>query len=313
MDTQNNLQRVGDVTLRDLARGVGRYRSVLMLFLAVVLVALALPGNSPATKTASSGLVPGAAAAPGVGGATVAATDTTLDTTPGAAGTTATAAGAAAKAAAAKTTNAATPGAPRTAPAGVGTGVAAGADPNCDAATGRVKFPSVYAPPCVPRYSGNNGGATSAQGVTADKITICSRHSAATPQGQAIAAALGDTDTDQQIADTTAGMIKLFESHYQTWGRHFDVVQFDATGTDEAAYKADAITCAKKIKGFMSWGSPGDAYTNELVADGVLCYCTVTLPADFYQKRAVRLGHGPPRRESGVRDARRDDRQADRL
>ena len=31
---------------------------------------------------------------------------------------------------------------------------------NCDTTTGRIKFPSVYAPPCVPEATGSNGGAT---------------------------------------------------------------------------------------------------------------------------------------------------------
>src|SRR5712692_2524807 len=43
--------------------------------------------------------------------------------------------------------------------------------PNCDTKTGRVKVPSVYAPPCVQPFRGNNGGATS-QGVTANEIKV---------------------------------------------------------------------------------------------------------------------------------------------
>src|SRR5690349_24643607 len=42
--------------------------------------------------------------------------------------------------------------------------------PNCDTRTGRVKVPLSYAPPCVPPFHGDNGGAT-ANGVTADTIT----------------------------------------------------------------------------------------------------------------------------------------------
>src|SRR5215218_9229295 len=33
--------------------------------------------------------------------------------------------------------------------------------PNCDTTTGRVKIPSVYAPPCVQPFTGKNAGATS--------------------------------------------------------------------------------------------------------------------------------------------------------
>src|SRR5207237_3287401 len=43
--------------------------------------------------------------------------------------------------------------------------------PNCDTTTGRVKIPTVYAPPCVQPFTGKNGGATT-QGVTGNEIKI---------------------------------------------------------------------------------------------------------------------------------------------
>src|SRR5262245_66405808 len=43
--------------------------------------------------------------------------------------------------------------------------------PNCDTTTGRVKIPSVYAPPCVQQFTGKNGGDT-AQGVTQDEVKV---------------------------------------------------------------------------------------------------------------------------------------------
>src|SRR6266436_6370834 len=43
--------------------------------------------------------------------------------------------------------------------------------PNCDTTTGRVKIPSVYAPPCVQPFTGKSGGATS-PGVTNNEIKI---------------------------------------------------------------------------------------------------------------------------------------------
>ena len=41
----------------------------------------------------------------------------------------------------------------------------------CDHATGRLKIPSVYAPPCVPVFTGSNGGATSS-GVSGSAINV---------------------------------------------------------------------------------------------------------------------------------------------
>src|SRR5690606_18828399 len=43
--------------------------------------------------------------------------------------------------------------------------------PNCDTDIGRIKLPTVYAPPCVEPFDGDNGGATS-PGVTADTVKV---------------------------------------------------------------------------------------------------------------------------------------------
>ena len=43
--------------------------------------------------------------------------------------------------------------------------------PNCDSELGRIKLVSVYAPPCVEPFTGDNGGGTS-PGVTADTVKI---------------------------------------------------------------------------------------------------------------------------------------------
>ena len=42
---------------------------------------------------------------------------------------------------------------------------------NCDPATGRIQVPTIYAPPCVPAFAGDNGGSTY-QGVTGDTIKV---------------------------------------------------------------------------------------------------------------------------------------------
>ena len=43
--------------------------------------------------------------------------------------------------------------------------------PNCDTETGRIMLPTVYAPPCVEPFTGDNGGDTY-PGVTADEVKI---------------------------------------------------------------------------------------------------------------------------------------------
>src|SRR5207253_11296580 len=93
--------------------------------------------------------------------------------------------------------------------------IAAGADQYCDKATNRLKFPTLYAPPCVPAWSGGNGGNTY-NGVTKDTITV------AIPYNQTSAtqtAALAqDTDSHQQRIDTRNMYNVLFNHHYQTYG-----------------------------------------------------------------------------------------------
>jgi hypothetical protein len=176
------------------------------------------------------------------------------------------------------------------------TGAAMG--PDCDPATGRVKIPSLYAFPCVPAFSGSNGGATY-QGVTKDTVTVAYYQPQDDPTTKAILAAGGDTDSADQVAQQYVEYANIFNHHTQLYGRKVKVVIVPASGntTDDAAAKADAIKVEKDVKAFMSWGAPGGttAYVNELTAHGVLCVCTTTLPKDFYEAHAPYVwGNGLP-------------------
>src|SRR5439155_155692 len=71
---------------------------------------------------------------------------------------------------------------------------AATTDPWCDPATGRLKIPTLYAAPCVPPFSGDNGGATY-NGVTAQTITVAVPESNNQAQASALRAAANSTDT----------------------------------------------------------------------------------------------------------------------
>lgn len=285
MDEQSGLQRLGDVSLRDIARGVSRYKSPIALFLAVALLAVLLPGKGGDHKTASNvatgSVASGGADTSAATDAGPTATDQTATTVAAAAAT----AGRTATAAAGATRGATATGATKTVAAPAVAISAHGTDPACDAATGRVRYPSLYAVPCTPPYGGDNGGSTY-QGVSGTQITMCVPQAASTPQGQAIATALGDSDTREQINQTTDDYVHLFEHHYQTWGRTINLQRFDESGTDDAAGKSDAIHCAKDLKAFMSVGGPNNAYYEEIVANKMLCFCTVTMPKDYYLSRA---------------------------
>lgn len=150
---------------------------------------------------------------------------------------------------------------------------------NCDPSTGRIRFPSVYAPPCVPVAKGSNGGATY-QGVTSDTIKIVI-YSA--PPGDLASALSGLLDTPEAVAASISAYIDMFEHVFQTYGRHIEIVRFTGTGvsTDETAARADAVKVATQIKAFASIGGPGQTpvYENELATRGVLCLgCGLSVP-----------------------------------
>jgi hypothetical protein len=158
---------------------------------------------------------------------------------------------------------------------------------NCDQKLGRIAVPSHGAPPCVSRHTGSNAGSTH-QGVTKDKIKVVLYHAQEDPAANAILAAAGASDTPEQEDQQAREWAQYYEAHYNTWGRKVEIVVVNGSGeaTDDAAAKSDAIKVATEIKAFASWGSPNNTYVNEVVARGVMCFCTVELPNDLYQKWA---------------------------
>ena len=72
-----------------------------------------------------------------------------------------------------------------------------------------MRIPSLYAPPCVPPFSGDNGGNTY-NGVTKDSITIAVPKSGNQAQAAALRAAANDNDSDQQVDETINGYLTLY-------------------------------------------------------------------------------------------------------
>jgi hypothetical protein len=155
--------------------------------------------------------------------------------------------------------------------------------PNCDLATGRIRMPTVYAPPCVPPFRGDNGGATT-QGVTRTTITIAVYEGAPSLLEQSVLATGGSGDTAEQTRKTLQDYVTMFEQHVETYGRRIKLVPVEASGggDDDAAAKADAIRVATEIKAFASFGGPDQtgAYAQELAARHVLCIGCATGATD---------------------------------
>jgi hypothetical protein len=162
--------------------------------------------------------------------------------------------------------------------------------PKCDTRTGRVAIPSIYAPPCVEPFRGDNGGATSF-GVTRDTITVAMYVATNDPLQQAFASSAGANVTPETNADQVIEYARLYESHDELYGRKLNIVKYHAQGgpTDEAAAKADAIKIATDIKPFAVFGGPlqTSAFADELTARKILCVgvCAGTFPESFSRPR----------------------------
>lgn len=296
--------KIDDLTVGQVRKSITLYRPYLLTVLVVFLLAVVLPGTRPAPEEELS--------ATDVAGQTTTETapvtgtaDTTAAGEPVADGTTAAAAtgpvaaggaggarpGAKPVAAAAPvgggagTTAAVTPPAARAA----GGAEAALSAPDCDPATGRIRIPSVYAANCVPLWDGVSDPGPYYRGVSKDKVIVAIYDAEENAQAQALATAPTNTTPEEDDANRLK-LIEMFEQHFETYGRRVEVVKVKASGPedDDAAAKADAIKVATEIKAFVSFGAPSgtNAYTDELAARGVLCFCTVSQPIESYLKWA---------------------------
>lgn len=174
--------------------------------------------------------------------------------------------------------------------------------PGCDPDTGRLRIPSVYAPPCTPRWDGtkpwkdlggtavtDNGGATS-PGVTGDEINVV--YYKPGPQDLfATAAALGVLDEPDVMAEQFQRVVEMNNQLYELYGRKVKLTIYQGTsnGTDPTAARADAIKVATDLHAFASVGGPSQtaAYADELAARHVLCIaCGLAVPDSDFQKNA---------------------------
>jgi hypothetical protein len=163
---------------------------------------------------------------------------------------------------------------------------------NCDKTTGRVAMPILAPAPCVPKYSGDNGGAVAPPAVTGDTIRVGYYISKADPQQDALLQIAGAYDPPARIEQAYKDYARMFASQYQLWGRKIQLVKVQGTGlqTDEVAAKADADKAAKQLKVFAVIGGPTQAqsFSAELAANHVLCVgtCLLAAPQRFYQEHS---------------------------
>jgi len=149
----------------------------------------------------------------------------------------------------------------------------------CDTDEGKVAIPFFYRTECVANAD-DNGGATS-DGVTGDEITVAVwLPNDSDPIFQIIREGLGFDDTVDEIRETYEGLVEIFQSYYQTYGRtvHLEFVEASGNSLDTVAARADAAG-AIDLQPFAALGGPllANTWTEELHANEVVClFCPGT-------------------------------------
>ncbi|HSP04120.1 MAG TPA: hypothetical protein VLR27_11490 [Acidimicrobiales bacterium] len=136
------------------------------------------------------------------------------------------------------------PGAPEATAAGA-SGTTVGGLP-CEPGVRQIPV-STYAVPCLPAWSGDNGG-TTARGVTADEIVIVERVFPETANSQAVGAVTeqaGAASAEQQ--DAIFEVFKQYlNDHYELYGRKVRWIRYESrfgSSTDEAQSKGREAAC----------------------------------------------------------------------
>jgi hypothetical protein len=165
--------------------------------------------------------------------------------------------------------------------------------PNCDTERGRIKLVSVYAPPCVEPFEGDNGGATS-PGVTADMVKVVEyiTDPALDPLLAATVRGAGADVNPETNARTVRGFAELYNKLYETYGRRVEVETYVGTGAsdDREAARADAIAIAEKDP-FVVVGGPQQStpvFSTELASRGIICAgtCATAIPQAIVEEYA---------------------------
>jgi hypothetical protein len=125
------------------------------------------------------------------------------------------------------------------------------ANPNCDPDTGRLRMKLYWAGPCVTAWpQGKSNGGSTSPGVTKDSIKVVYYNTAE------------DSPMNGPQFPGTEDAVALFEHFYETYGRKIELVHVRASGTDEAAQRADAVkvTALKPFIVVDNPGAGGDAF-----------------------------------------------------
>ncbi len=149
---------------------------------------------------------------------------------------------------------------------------------NTKCTAGTPQFASPYADPCVPKFTGNNGGATY-NGVTATTITLAERQFPSTANAQELASdarAAGDAlpSVTQQVQNV---FLNYFNKVYELYGRKVVLKPFTATGnsTAEALDEGQVQACAdaQTVKAMPAFGEAGIPFDYQFPGTGPFSQC----------------------------------------
>ncbi len=152
---------------------------------------------------------------------------------------------------------------------------------------------SVYAPPCVPNFHGNNGGNTS-RGVTGSTITLSYAIPPAAEQSIISSVAGSATANPTAFANDLETYINFFNRQFELYGRHVVLKTFQAqgdyamedSGQDLGAAQADAQTTAS-MPAFADETFPVYAsqyYEQDLAQNHVIGTAGLAMPDQWFEQ-----------------------------
>lgn len=122
-------------------------------------------------------------------------------------------------------------------------------------ADGREVGVSVWQPPCVAWKPGADNGGATARGVTRDKVTVVFNLAELNTAAFAVGTAAGIQQSPDQVETYSKLWLNYYNNHTQTYGRQVEFKFKTASGSDDAALRADVQRAALEDKAFAFIGA----------------------------------------------------------
>lgn len=144
---------------------------------------------------------------------------------------------------------------------------------------------TLQSPPCLPKFIGDNGGATF-RGVTKDKITVVIFYPKYADGTQQVLAANNLAMTPEKGAEVHEILAKFFNKHYEFHGRALDIKYYSTEQPDAATMRADAKAIVQKFNPFAvlyyAQGLGPAAFHEQLAREGVLNLGVAPVADEFF-------------------------------